>query len=44
MFSHVFIATANFEHAFRGAHADSYGAYFRDPDANKLCVVCHEGM
>ncbi len=22
-------------------HADYYGAYFRDPDANKLCVVCH---
>ncbi|WP_343630779.1 VOC family protein [Roseateles sp.] len=19
-----------------------YGAYFRDPDGNKLCVVCHE--
>jgi lactoylglutathione lyase len=25
-------------------HADYYGAYFRDPDGNKLCVVCHEGM
>jgi len=23
-------------------HADYYGAYFRDPDGNKLCVVCHE--
>ncbi len=22
-------------------HADYYGAYFRDPDGNKLCVVCH---
>ena len=22
-------------------HADYYGAYFRDPDDNKLCVVCH---
>lgn len=22
-------------------HADFYGAYFRDPDGNKLCVVCH---
>jgi len=23
-------------------HADYYGAYFRDPDGNKLHVVCHE--
>jgi lactoylglutathione lyase len=23
-------------------HANYYGAYFRDPDGNKLCVVCHE--
>lgn len=22
-------------------HADYYGAYFRDPAGNKLCVVCH---
>lgn len=22
-------------------HADYYGAYFRDPDGNKICVVCH---
>jgi len=22
-------------------HADYCGAYFRDPDGNKLCVVCH---
>jgi catechol 2,3-dioxygenase-like lactoylglutathione lyase family enzyme len=22
-------------------HADYYGAYVRDPDGNKLCVVCH---
>ncbi|MCF8481632.1 MAG: VOC family protein [Rhodospirillum sp.] len=22
-------------------HARYYGAYFRDPDGNKLCVVCH---
>ena len=21
---------------------DYYGAYFRDPDGNKLCVVCHQ--
>lgn len=24
-------------------HPDYYGAYFRDPDGNKLCVVCHDG-
>ena len=23
-------------------HANYFGAYFRDPDGNKLCVVCHE--
>jgi len=23
-------------------HANYYGAYFRDPDRNKLCVCCHE--
>lgn len=22
-------------------HANYWGAYFRDPDGNKLCVVCH---
>lgn len=22
-------------------HANYYGAYFRDPDRNKICVVCH---
>lgn len=22
-------------------HADYYGAYCRDPDGNKLCIVCH---
>jgi catechol 2,3-dioxygenase-like lactoylglutathione lyase family enzyme len=22
-------------------HPDYYGAYFRDPEGNKLCVVCH---
>jgi len=22
-------------------HPSYYGAYFRDPDGNKLCVVCH---
>jgi len=25
-------------------HPDYYGAYFRDPDGNKLCVVCHRGQ
>ena len=23
-------------------HSNYFGAYFRDPDGNKLCVVCHE--
>ena len=23
-------------------HPNFYGAYFRDPDGNKLCVCCHE--
>lgn len=23
-------------------HPHYYGAYFRDPDGNKLCVVCHK--
>lgn len=23
-------------------HADYYGGYFRDPDGNKICVVCHK--
>lgn len=23
-------------------HAHYYGAYFRDPDGNKLCVACHQ--
>ncbi len=23
-------------------HANYYGAYFRDPDGNKLCVCCHD--
>lgn len=23
-------------------HAHYWGAYFRDPDGNKLCVACHE--
>lgn len=23
-------------------HANYYGAYFRDPDGNKLCIACHD--
>jgi catechol 2,3-dioxygenase-like lactoylglutathione lyase family enzyme len=23
-------------------HPDFYGAYFRDPDGNKLCLCCHQ--
>jgi len=23
-------------------HANYYGAYFRDPEGNKLCVCCHD--
>jgi catechol 2,3-dioxygenase-like lactoylglutathione lyase family enzyme len=23
-------------------HPNYYGAYFRDPDGNKICVACHE--
>lgn len=23
-------------------HPDYYGAYFRDPEGNKLCVACHQ--
>lgn len=25
-------------------HANYYGAYFRDLDGNKLCVVCHDAV
>ena len=25
-------------------HANYYGAYFRDPDGNKLCVCCHDAV
>lgn len=25
-------------------HANYYGAYFRDPDGNKLCVCCHDAL
>ncbi|HEY0062772.1 MAG TPA: VOC family protein [Telluria sp.] len=25
-------------------HANFYGAYFRDPDGNKLCVCCHDPL
>lgn len=23
-------------------HDNCYGAYLRDPDGNRICVVCHE--
>jgi catechol 2,3-dioxygenase-like lactoylglutathione lyase family enzyme len=23
-------------------HANYYGAYLRDPDGNKICIVCHQ--
>ncbi len=23
-------------------HPDYYGAYFRDPDGNKICICCHD--
>lgn len=25
-------------------HDHYYGAYFRDPDGNKLCIVCHDAV
>jgi predicted lactoylglutathione lyase len=25
-------------------HPHYYGAYFRDPDGNKICVCCHEDV
>lgn len=25
-------------------HENYYGAYFRDPEGNKICVVCHSGQ
>ena len=25
-------------------HTDYYGAYFRDTEGNKVCVVCHEAI
>ena len=25
-------------------HANYYGAYFRDPEGNKVCVACHEAQ
>jgi hypothetical protein len=43
MFSHVFVGVSEGAPGLRpDYHADYYGAYFRDPDGNKLCVVCHE--
>ena len=53
MLSHVFVGVNDFERAFgfctaltgersrKHDHADYHGAYFRDPDGNKLCVCCH---
>ncbi len=26
----------------RSYHENYYGAYMRDPDDNKLCIVCHK--
>lgn len=25
-------------------HPDYYGAYFRDPEGNKICVCCHDSV
>lgn len=25
-------------------HKNYYGAYFRDPDGNKVCIVCHDPL
>ena len=25
-------------------HPNYYGAYFRDPDGNKICIVCHDAV
>jgi lactoylglutathione lyase len=25
-------------------HANYYGAYVRDPEGNKLCIVCHDAV
>lgn len=45
MFSHVFLGTCDFERAlafYRPLMAVlSLSGRFRDPDGNKLCVVCH---
>ena len=41
----VAIASGGFSKGAPGVrpeyHEHYYGAYFRDPDGNKLCVVCH---
>jgi catechol 2,3-dioxygenase-like lactoylglutathione lyase family enzyme len=42
--SHVFVGVNDFERAFgfyTALMSDYHGAYFRDPDGNKLCVCCH---
>lgn len=45
MSSHVCLGVGDVDQGPPGRrphyHADYYGAYFRDPDGNKLCVVCH---
>lgn len=51
MISHVHIGITDFDRAFvfyatvlpvLGLELSCYGAYFRDPDGNKLCVCCHQ--
>jgi len=48
MLSHVHIGVTDFarDEGKPGLrphyHANYYGAYFRDPDRNKLCVCCHD--
>ncbi|MDZ4358146.1 MAG: hypothetical protein U1B84_17290 [Variovorax sp.] len=46
MLSHVFFSVSDFDRAlaFYGAVMDGLGLErrFRDPDGNKLCVVCHD--
>jgi len=44
MFSHIFVGVSDFDRipGLRPEyHAHYYGAYFWDPDGNKLCVACH---
>jgi hypothetical protein len=47
MFSHVFLGVIDLDRSLRFSglrphhHDNDHGVYFRDPEANKLCVVCH---